>query len=269
MTEVSPQDQRVARAWLDGCDTRTLRFARIGTFQVMLEAVVGIGGVTLLGWSPAPIMLFMLLALWSGLLEVVILIAIRRLTMERNETANRELDEVRARVRQLRDGERTDGEMERAATPRLSLASQVFLAAFFIAAFTGSLVYQLATEADSHLFAMLAGQPEMIATMGALLLLRVFSGLRTVGAGAYPSLASYQVSPILDALLFIVLLFAWQVSSAVASEVVLIVGGESKEIRILVFVLLGYALALWRSIITYRDLGELRKDLLWISSRQI
>lgn len=262
MTEA--ERRKAAARWLDELDASAHRRVRNQKLEVVADAVVALLGVLLLHWSPYPLMLFLLASLWLGLLEWSLTWWLARDRLLALLQDAQDVEELQRHVRHERDGERQrEASHPLPAGPGVQLAIAVFLAA----AFTGSLLYQLAADADLHLGLLLLEQPDLLLLMGGLLALRLYQLQQRLRRPPERAPWIDLANPILDMLLFVVLVFCWTVISAIALKIREIVGGDRQLITATVFVCTGYGLVIWRAVGELRALRRLTLDLALVATR--
>lgn len=263
MTEIHAGWQRQAAGWQGELDDSVRRRVRNRQFEAIADAVIALVGVLLLHWSPFSLMLFLIAGLWLGLLERWLewLFARDRLLAVMQEA--QDLEELQRLIQRERDGIRHRKTWH--PLPR-SAGTQLAIAVFFAAAFTGSLLYQLATDTDLQLGLLLLERPDLLLVMGGLLALRLYSLQQRLRRP--PERAAWVdiANPILDMLLFVILIFFWTVIGAFALKIEETVGGDRPLITATVFVCAGYLLVIWRAVGELKALRQLAIDLAWAAA---
>jgi hypothetical protein len=249
-------------AALRGRDKHWFGIQRHESLEAIVSAVVGLFGVLVLDWPAAGMMLFLVAALWVGLLTDLARYAMfparLRSALHHLEKEERLWTLVRARRQGLPD--------PRAARPLPGGPGLQLLFAFWVAvAFTGALVHEIHAMSGSDLLLEAARRPDMLAAMGLLLLTQLVQAvlvLRGKGDGAH-GIVSF--TPFFDVLMFVILLFFWMIISGIVIKLGTVVHGIAPgTAAVTVFVLVGYGLMLWRGVIELRELREARADMDWL-----
>jgi hypothetical protein len=257
----------MARSWLAALDENTLATARSRQWLAIADAVIALAGLALFGWSPFPMLLFMIVSLWLGLFEMLGEWLVGRTRLERRVVEAQDVEEARALTRELRDGEsREQGQGLKPPSALDRVGVQVAVSFYFVGAYTASLLYQLYDTVGLSPVAQLAERPDMVVLLGGMIVLRVFGvakRLRTPPGNA-DWLGTH--TPLLDVILFPMLVGFWMILSAVGVQVAGIHGGDPQYVSAAVFVCLGYALIVFRAAVDIRDLPRLTRDLEWLAS---
>ncbi len=249
-------------AALRGRDTQWFGIQRHENLEAIVSAVVGLVGVLVLGWPAAGMMLFLIAALWIGLLtDLARYVAFPdqlRAALRRLQSEERLWTRVRAHRQGLPE--------PRAAKPMPGGPGLQLAITFWVAvAFTGALIHEIRAISGADLLLEAARRPDMLAAMGLLLLVQLVQAglvLRRQAAGA-PGMVSY--TPFLDVLMFVILILFWLIISGIVIKLGSVVDGiEPGTAAVTIFVIVGYGLILWRGVGELRELREARADTEWL-----
>lgn len=253
-----------AARWVADLDASALRRARRSQLEKIADGVVAVSGILLLDWSPYPMLLFLIASLWLGLLETLAEWLLDRERLARIVSERREVEEARTILRRERDGQPTHEPRRPLPT---GFGAQLAIAIGLSAAFTISLLVQLRGEAGIAVGQLLIDRPDMLLMMGGLLALRLQGLVRRVRRPHDRAPWLRTVTPVLDMILFVMLIFFWTVIAGIALKIEEIVGGDRQYIAAVVFVCAGYGLMAWRAVHELRDLRQLPLDLAWLAAR--
>jgi hypothetical protein len=257
-----------ARRWLAALDEETLRRNQSKAWQAIADAAIALTGLVFLGWSPFPMLLFMVFSLWLGLFEMLGEWVVDRARLERRLAEAQEVEEARRIARELRDGQsRTQGQSLSLPSVLDRVGMQLAVTFYFVGAYTASLIYQLADTVGLSLWAQLVERPDMMLLMGGMIVLRVFGAARRLRAPPSDSDWLGTATPLLEVILFPMLVGFWMILSAVAVQLTEIHGGDPQYVSAAVFVSLGYALIVFRAVVNVRDLPVMKSDLEWLAAK--
>lgn len=266
--------------WLKEFDERSLFLVRLARWEVVAEFAVAVVGIALFGWSPIPVMMFMFLALWTPILELLVLAAVNRSELQNIESLQRHLEDVSRVVAIERDGETPKEKTSEGAglsidlfdksnDRSLSLFVLTLIAVLWMGSITASFYYELHRTADLDLIHTLLERPDLVLAMSTLLCVRVFSSVRRRSSSGPSLMATYNVMPSVDMVVFFALFFVWHILSAIGLELQKLHGWDRHYVVALVFVVVGYGLALWRSQAESKAFLEAKADLQWIVSSRM
>ncbi|MEM6486126.1 MAG: hypothetical protein AAF662_14225 [Pseudomonadota bacterium] len=264
-----------SKLWLQELDERSLFYTRLTRWEVVAEFVVAVVGMAFFGWSPIPVMMFMLLALWTPLLELLVLAVIDRSALETIESVQGRLEDMSCVVANERDGEtpkekvsegtRLSVELFDKSNDRpLSLLAVTLMAVLWMGSITASFYFELHKTADLDLIRTLIERPDLILAMSTLLCVRIFSSMRRRSSSGPSVMAAHNVMPSVDMVVFFALFFIWHILSAIGLELQTLYGWDRHYVVSLVFIVVGYGLALWRSQVESKVLKDITADMEWI-----
>lgn len=235
------------------------------SLESIASGAMGLVGVLLLGWPALGMMLFLIISLWIGLLtdlaRALLFPDALRASLDRRRSEEHLWAQVRTQRRGLPPPRET---RPLPGGPGLQLGL-----AFWIAlAFTGALIHETARVSGTDLIASALRRPDMLGAMGLLLLAQMVQAViivRRQGA-LEPALEGY--TPILDVVMFVILMFFWMIISAIVVKLGEVTGNtDPGAAAVKLFVLVGYALLLWRGCAELRELKELKADSRWLRAK--
>ncbi|MCB1748241.1 MAG: hypothetical protein H6977_12875 [Gammaproteobacteria bacterium] len=252
----TPEVAALARAF----DTDWLAAARRTAAERIATSAFTLTGLLALGWDAPPLALFVVagfaitlggdVALWLG----------ARAALEDGREQARAAEAVLERLRPTAT-RREDGHR---AARTLSPAGELVAAAWLVATLIGAVFYELARSGGFDLLAWVRGEPLTLASLAAILAWQVLVRWRLARraragtATLHPGTDCF--TPLLDAVLYFVVLFLWLAGMTIAHHVAS--GLFYYDVRphgLAAFVVVAHALYLWRGVVELRA-ARARRD---------
>lgn len=258
-----PNESEQRRRWLEEFE-HNAPSQRRAHYLTIIEGIAGIAGMLILGWSPLPMLLFVMTSLSLTLIQLLGEWVLRRDALECALSEYSDVEQARAALHSTEPL----GESSAASSPAIkgpawlsSYGAQASVALLIAMSFAASVIFEFARTTELSITALLLGRPDMAISMLCLLILRLYTLFR--GAqGSKQAITWLNVgNPILESLLFMALIFMWMVVSAIGLELQAVHGGERQIISASIFVIFSYLISIWRARGELKGMKELGGDL--------
>ncbi|PTD95593.1 hypothetical protein [Pseudothauera lacus] len=233
-----------------------------------LVAVLSLAGLFVLGWPPASMALFLICALWLGLLFDALRLALAPgLVAEGEVLAGREAWLWPA-LDAMQRGQDSCLQHQGGRMPPLL---QLLCGLWFALWLSWAVLDELARSDGVGVFAGMAARPDMLGVMVLGVLGQLVAGLFALRRELHAAEcgdAPLRFQPIVEVVLWFLMLLLWFAATPITMLAALLVGAGGDGIpATLIFVASGYALMLLRALAEWGALRRQQRQLAWLRER--